>query len=139
MEWAQLGELLVRFEKAEKVGEACPVYNCHGLTLGSRRTQVTHAILPILDDDGFDTIPEKDARLGDIVVYSNARGEVVHSGFVVGTDSVEIVFGSKSVIPRIWSKWGKGHEMLHAVGECPYLEDEGNFTTYYRLKRWKPV
>ena len=38
----------------------------------------------------------------------------------------------------IWSKWGKGYEVIHAVGECPYLEDEGDLFAYYRLKRWKP-
>jgi hypothetical protein len=139
MEWAQLGEHLKRFTKAEKLGEACPVYNCHGLTFASRRTQVTPAIFPILGDDGFEEVQEKETRLGDIVIYSNARGEVVHSGFVVGIDQVEITPGTKSIIPRIWSKWGKGYEMLHSVGECPYFEDEGSATKYYRLTRWQPV
>jgi hypothetical protein len=128
MEWNQLAEPLARFTKAERVSEACPVYNCHGLTFGSRRTQVTHSVLPILEDDGFDLIPEKDARAGDVVLYSNPRGEVVHSGFVVARKSVEIITGSQSIIPIIWSKWGKGYEMIHPVGECPYL-DEGNYAT----------
>jgi hypothetical protein len=139
MEWDQLGETLAQFRNAEKVSEACPVYNCHGLTFGSRRTQVTHSVLPILDDDGFDPIPEKEARAGDIVIYSNVRGEVIHSGFVVARQSVEILMGTRSVIPIIWSKWGKGYEMIHTVGECPYLEEEGNFAAYYRLQRWKPA
>ena len=78
--------------------------------------------------------------MGDIVIYADARGEVIHSGFVVATDRVEIVQGSKpTIIPRIWSKWGKGHEWVHPVGECPYLQDEGNFTTYYRLVKWQPA
>jgi len=102
MEWDQLGTTLARFTNAERVSEACPVYNCHGLTFGSRRTQVTHSVLPILDDDGFDLIPEKEARAGDIVIYSNVRGEVIHSGFVVARQSVEIIMGSQSVIPVIW-------------------------------------
>ncbi|MFZ0418625.1 MAG: hypothetical protein WAM04_11030 [Candidatus Sulfotelmatobacter sp.] len=139
MEWDQLAEPLARFTKAERVSEACPVYNCHGLTFSSRRTQVTHSVLPILDADGFDPIPEKEARAGDIVLHSNARGEVVHSGFVVARRSVEIIMGSQSIIPLIWSKWGKGYEMIHSVGDCPYLEDEGNYATYYRLQRWKPA
>jgi hypothetical protein len=73
------------------------------------------------------------------VIYANARGEVVHSGFVISADPVEIIAGIRSIVPRIWSKWGKGYEMVHAVGECPYLEEEGNYTTYYRLKRWQPA
>jgi hypothetical protein len=138
-EWHLLGELLGRFANAECVSEACPVYNCHGLTFGSRRTQVTDVVYPILDDDGFDILPsEKDVRPGDIVVYCSARGEVIHSGFIVWRKSVELVPGTKSVIPMVWSKWGKGHERLHEIGECPYLEDEGNYTRYYRLKRWTP-
>lgn len=139
MEWDQLGKTLARFTGAERVSDACPVYNCHGLTFGSRRTQVTHSVLPILKEDGFDPISEKDARAGDIVIYSNARGEVVHSGFVVARKSVEIIMGTQSIIPVIWSKWGKSYEMIHAVGECPYLEEEGNYPTYYRLQRWKPA
>jgi hypothetical protein len=139
MEWSQLAEPLARFKKAERVSEACPVYNCHGLTFGSRRTQVTHSVLPILEDDGFDLISEKEARAGDIVLYSNTRGEVVHSGFVVGRKPVEIILGSEFFIPIIWSKWGKGYEMIHTVEECPYIEDEGGTVTYYRLKRWIPT
>jgi hypothetical protein len=140
MEWDQLGEPLKRFTQAERVSEACPVYNCHGLTFGSRRTTVSPAVIQILEDDGFDPVPEKEARAGDIVLYRGVKGEVVHSGFVVSRKSVEIVLGSQpTIIPIIWSKWGKGYEMIHAAGECPYLEDEGNYTTYYRLQRWKPV
>jgi hypothetical protein len=91
MEWDQLGEPLKRFNRAERVSEACPVYNCHGLTFASRRTTVGQTIIPILEDDGFDQVPEKEARPGDIVIYSSARGEVIHSGFVVGRNRVEIV------------------------------------------------
>jgi hypothetical protein len=138
-EWHLLGEMLKRFTNAERVSEACPVYNCHGLTFGSRRTQVTDVVYPILADDGFDVLPsEKDIRPGDIIVYCSARGEVVHSGFIVWRKFVEIVPGSKTVIPMVWSKWGKGYEMVHAVADCPYLEDEGSYLRYYRLKRWTP-
>jgi hypothetical protein len=137
MEWDQLAESLARFAKAERVSEACPVYNCHGLTFGSRRTQVGSAVIPILEDDGFNQIPEKDARAGDIVLYVNVLGEIVHSGFVIRRQQVEIIEGSQTIIPIIWSKWGKGYEMVHPVGECPYL-DEGFSTSYYRLQRWKP-
>jgi hypothetical protein len=138
-EWHLLGENLGRFANAERVSEACPVYNCHGLTFGSRRTQVSPPIGSILEDDGFDKIPsEKDVRPGDIVVYSDARGEVTHSGFVVWRRKVELMPGTETVIAMIWSKWGKAYEMIHAVRECPYLDEDGDFFTYYRLKRWTP-
>lgn len=138
-DWHLLGESLSRFKNAERVSEACPVYNCHGLTFGSRRTQVSPPVHSILDDDGFDKIAsEKDVRPGDIVIYLDARGEVAHSGFVVWRNKVELVGGVQSVIPMIWSKWGKGYEMIHAVGECPYFGEDGDVFTFYRLKRWKP-
>lgn len=139
-EWQQLGEPLKRFANAERVSEACPVYNCHGLTFGSRRTQVTDAVYPILDDDGFDILPsEKDVRTGDIVIYSNARGEAIHSGFIVWRNVVELMPGTKTVIPMVWSKWGKGYEMVHRIDECPYLDDEGSHKRFFRLKRWTPT
>jgi hypothetical protein len=134
----KIGVLRQRGFEPQKVSEACPVYNCHGLTFANRRTSVPQTVLPILEDDGFNQVSEKEARVGDIVLYVSPRGDVVHSGFVVRCDSVEIVAGSKSVVPVIWSKWGKGYEMVHPVGECPYLEDEGSGTQYYRLLRWKP-
>jgi hypothetical protein len=140
LDWHLLGESLNRFKNVERVSEACPVYNCHGLTFGSRRTQVVPPIHSILDDDGFDKVPsEKDVRPGDIVVYSNARGEVEHSGFIVWRKRVKLVGDIESILPMVWSKWGKGYEVIHAVGECPYLENEGDTVAYYRLKRWKPM
>lgn len=138
-EWNLLAVQLRRFMNADQVSDACPVYNCHGLTFGSRRTQVTDVVYPILEDDGFDVLPsERDARTGDIIVYCNSRGEVIHSGFVVGRKPLSPGGADVPQIPVIWSKWGKGYEMMHAVGECPYLEEEGNYTRYYRLKRWTP-
>ena len=140
LEWHLLDEHLDRFKNAERVSEACPVYNCHGLTFGSRRTQVGLPIVSILEDDGFDPIAsEKDVRPGDIVIYSDARGEVSHSGFVVWRNKISLAPGADTVIPMVWSKWGKGYEMIHAVRECPYLDTEGDIFTYYRLKRWTPT
>lgn len=138
-EWNLLAGNLQRFKNAEKVSEACPVYNCHGLTFGSRRTHVTTSVYPILDDDGFDSFPsEKDVRPGDIIVYCNAGGEVIHSGFIIGLRPV-LIAGTEMRTPIVWSKWGKGYEMVHAVAECPYLDEEGNYLRYYRLKRWDPA
>jgi hypothetical protein len=138
-EWNLLAGDLARFKNAERVSEACPVYNCHGLTFGSRRTHVKDSVYPILEDDGFDPLPsDKDARPGDIIVYCNAVGEVIHSGFIIGMRQT-VIAGAEIRIPIVWSKWGKGYEMVHAVGECPYLEEEGNYPRYYRLKRWVPV
>ena len=138
-EWHLLGDLLKRFADAKRVSDACPVYNCHGLTFGSRRTQISDSIYPILDDDGFDTVPEKEARPGDIIVYCSSLGEAVHSGFIVSEKVIELAPGRKTVVPLVWSKWGKSCEMIHPVAQCPYLDDAGNHVRYYRLKRWSPL
>jgi len=67
---------------------------------------------------GFDKVAsEKDVRPGDIVIYSDVRGEVTHSGFVVWRKKVEL-YPALTPSFRWWSKWGKGYEMIHAVGEC---------------------
>ncbi len=88
IEWSRLGESPNQFEKlgARRTSEACPVYNCHGLTFGNRRTQVDDSyktISGILLDDGFDQIPESEVRLGDIVVYYDGEGNAAHSGIVL--------------------------------------------------------
>jgi hypothetical protein len=145
LDWQVLGETLKRFStisSVERVSDACPVYNCHGLTLGSRRTQVTDIIFPILEEDGYERLPsEKDARTGDVVVYCGKRGEVIHSGFVLRSGEILLGLGSdegKITVPMVWSKWGKGCEMVHPVEICPYFGDEKTSVRYYRLKRWEP-
>ena len=82
-------------------------------------------------------IPEKDARVGDIVVYFDNDGNQEHSGIVVGQQSLTDLSSSTQTgfpprqIPQIWSKWGKGNEMVHLVGDCPYHSEN---VRYYRLK-----
>jgi len=100
---------------------------------------VTTSVYSILDDDGFDSLPsERDVRPGDIIVYCNAGGEVIHSGFIIGLRPIPIA-GTEIRTPIVWSKWGKAYEMVHTVAECPYLQEEGNYPRYYRLKRWDPA
>lgn len=133
-EWAQLADLN-RFRDAKKLGEACPIYNCHGLTFGSRRTSVFSSPLFILKEDGFRQIAERDTQIGDIAVYFDSNGLESHTGIVVGHSEL-IVPGSISgvgKVPLIWSKWAKGPEYVHSVGYCPY--DSTN-VRYYRLS-WR--
>jgi hypothetical protein len=132
LEWKSLYSPDNQYEKAgaKPVGEICPVYNCHGLTFGSRRTQIDgspETISMILAEDGFDAIDEKHVKTGDVVVYYDDLGQVLHSGIVLSIEA----FG----IPKIWSKWGKGFEWVHLLRNCPYAFSR---VTYYRLKIWKP-
>lgn len=134
IEWKMLFDPDNPYEKAgaERVGEVCPVYNCHGLTFASRRTQIEGSdatIRMILEDDGFREIPDKSVSAGDVVIYYGEVGEVIHSGIVIRVEKFDI--------PRIWiwSKWGKGFEWVHPLTVCHY-----NFSAYrfYRLKIWNP-
>jgi len=84
-----------------------PTYNCHGLTFASRRTKITDpdAIARILMDDRYDQIDRREARPGDVIIYSR-DGEPTHSGIVVENEP-------DLFVPWIWSKWGNGPEVLH--------------------------
>lgn len=127
-EWNQLGANLARFREplARKVGGCSPVYNCHGLTFGSRRTAVKESnevLFGVLKDDDYVEVPQDDVRPGDVILYFDRYGQVQHSGIVVDTISRGIA--------RVWSKWGKGDEWIHHFGACPY---DSEYTKYFRLK-----
>ena len=130
-EWKQLDEAPNKYENlgAVRLGEMCPIYNCHGLTFASRRTQVDGSnvtISMILADDGYVEVPEKNCTTGDVVVYYGSDGNVEHSGIVLGRGDMNV--------PRVWSKWGKGCEMYHPLGACPW---SGFPVRFYRMSKWK--
>lgn len=131
-EWNTLYDPDNPYEKAgaERVGEVCPVYNCHGLTFGSRRTQIegSEAVVKmILEDDGFEQIEDKFVKPGDVVIYYGDIGQILHSGIVVRVGALGV--------PQVWSKWGKGYEWIHPVGVSPY---KFSWVGYHRLTKWKP-
>jgi hypothetical protein len=134
-DWQSLADVAKKFPNAQQVADACPVYNCHGLTFGSRRSMVEYADIPkVIQDDGFTQVSERDARPGDVVLYVERGGDISHSGFVIGKRP--LLTGSTAERPLIWSKWGKGPEMIHSVDQCDFfLADE--YVRYYRLTNWK--
>lgn len=97
-------------------------YNCHGLTFASRRTWIWKPgeIEKILKDDEYIPVEPADVLAGDIVVYIQ-NGEVEHSGIVM----------SKGPVPKILSKWGPAHEVIHLVNDCEYNSAQ---ITYYRIR-----
>lgn len=131
-EWAQLENEPNKYLPmgAVRVGKACPVYNCHGLTFASRRTQVDGStdtpISRILEEDGYTRIPEPESVVGDVVIYRDAKGVIQHSGIVVGRGDFKV--------PTIWSKWCKSYEMVHPLNACPYNDCT---TEFYRITKWK--
>jgi len=92
-------------QSAKIVNGPSGYYNCAGLVLASRRTQVglhdLNVVWKILLDDGYVTIhQEADAEIGDIVTYS--FGDTCeHIGVVV-----EAAVSNSLKVPRILSKHG---------------------------------
>lgn len=99
------------------------IYNCHGLTFGSRRTAISDPseILKIIEEDDYVEVRYREVLTGDIAIYFK-DGDVEHSGVVVGK--------TEAGHPRILSKWGKLHEVVHLVEECPY---DASDVKYFRI------
>ena len=99
------------------------IYNCHGLSFASRRTWIWSPaeIAKILTDDEYKKVDRTDVLPGDIVIYFT-RGDAEHSGLVVSVDNLG---------PRVPSKWGACHEVVHRLNECPYDSTE---IVFYRIK-----
>jgi hypothetical protein len=101
------------------------MYNCHGLTFASRRTNITSqaTLRTILSEDDYEEVPRSKVSPGDIVIYIGREGEIEHSGMVVAKED----FGA-----RVLSKWGGCHEVVHMIGDCPF---DATRAKYYRVTK----
>lgn len=99
-------------------------YNCHGLTFGSRRTQIVDPaeVRKILTQDGYLKIERTDILAGDIVVYVGPDGDIEHSGVVMDVDKSMLIPN-----PKVLSKWGVAHEVVHHLADCPYASTNVEF------------
>lgn len=99
-------------------------YNCHGLTFGSRRTQIVDPaeVRKILTQDAYHKIGSADILPGDIVVYIGPNGDIEHSGVVMDVDKSALV-----PTPKVLSKWGVAHEVVHFLRDCPYASTNVEF------------
>ena len=87
-----------------------PRYNCHGLSLGARRTAILEdaTVTYILSDDGYQPIQPRDVLPGDLAIYYAELGAIDHSAIVVSRPE------SPTWIPFVISKWGViGPEVFH--------------------------
>lgn len=108
------------------VNDASPIYNCHGLMFGSRRSMICHTqeIMKILAEDDYEEIDNmRDVREGDVIIYYADDGDAEHSGLVIG---------ERGGFPLIFSKWGFGREAVHMYSQCPYKPDNVKF---YRISK----
>lgn len=110
------------------VNDASPIYNCHGFTFGSRRSAICNSedVRKILNEDDYKKIDDmNDIRVGDIITYSGHKGNIEHSGLVIG---------NKEGLPLILSKWGYGREVVHLFNQCPYFP-ECPVVEYFRISK----
>jgi hypothetical protein len=109
----------------------CFTYNCHGLTFASRRTEITSPaeIRKILVEDAYEMVQINDVLPGDIVIYISNDNDIEHSGIVV---DVPRFVGQILPNPKILSKWGSAHEVIHMVRDCPY---NASRVEYYRVTK----
>jgi len=96
-------------------------YNCIGLVVASRRTWVdTGVLIAILQDDGFRQLPGAEfAKVGDLVIYRDAAGDVCQVGVII--EKRLVVPGSQRDPLWVLSKWGANGEYLHDVTDVPEL------------------
>jgi hypothetical protein len=96
--------------------------NCHGwVFVGGQHLIFGNDVQRILDDNGYERCLSP--QTGDLIVYRNAIGEIVHTGVVI-----ERLI---PISPLVESKWGLGARFVHAPKDQPY----GNNFSYYRSAR----
>jgi len=104
-----------------RTGPADAGYNCHGWVFAEGRFWVRNeSVDSILADNGYSVIFEP--RPGDVVVYRDYDGHVVHTGVVRLANSEE---------PLVESKWGHAGRFMHPAAEQPY----GTTWAFYRSPR----
>jgi hypothetical protein len=108
--------------KLIQTGSADPTYNCHGWVFTGGRCWVRGgAVDSILADNGYRVTTNP--REGDVVVFRNSAGEVMHTGLVRGHSDGSVL---------IESKWGQLGRYVHTAEDHAYRE---HARTYYRTAR----
>jgi hypothetical protein len=100
-----------------------PRCNCHGWVFAGGRYWLHGAFVEsILHDNGYE--PAGHTRPGDVAIFRNSAGEMMHSGLVrsVGDDGLVLVE----------SKWGQLGRYIHIADEHMY---RGLHATYYHTAR----
>ena len=89
-------------------------YNCMGMVFANRRVWINPDQLNlILSDDAYRPVgDERDLQPGDVVVYRNTGGAVVHVG-IVSTVTPNLLTASWEV--QVLSQWGAAGEYFHRV------------------------
>jgi len=104
MRWEELG--FVTF-----VNNATKKFNCHGQSFKNREVQVFGDFVgTILKDQGWKKVDENNTKVGDIIIYRDSRGNVLHSGIVTKVEFLDTRIG---IVTEVQSKWGESIEYRH--------------------------
>jgi len=126
-------ERFMRDKYTKQVNKESGIYNCHGLTFGSRRTNLEDIeVNKILEEDCYEEVTGDQVIEGDVAIYIAYDG-VIHSGIVIKIIEGEGINIKK---PLILSKWGIMGEFVHSFDCCPYVEQSNNII-YYRIRNEK--
>ncbi len=99
-----------------------PHYNCHGwIFTGGKYVVKSEDVELILADNGY--VPVDQPSVGDIVVYYDEQGRVIHTAVVRGL--------LDDGTPVLESKWGFGGRFLHRPDQQVYSMD----FRFYRTAR----
>ena len=91
---------------------ASNTYNCVGMVFATRRTWVDPEHISIfLNDDGYRRLENiNQTELGDVVVYRDNSGEIVHVGIII---EKRVDFSNAETRYKVLSKWGQWAEYIH--------------------------
>lgn len=96
--------------------------NCCGWVFsGGRYIVRCEDVQAILDENGYQKVDKP--QLGDVVVYRNSEGLIMHVGIVNGSMAGDLVL--------VESKWGADGTYVHLADEQPYSRD----ITYWHSER----
>ena len=121
-------DIMLASHSSAKSRSLSSAYNCMGMVFATRRTWVEPEHLRmILEDDGYQRVTsEGQLELGDVVLYQNEDGDIVHVGIVADVRT-NLTDARKEVI--VLSQWGRDGEYFHRVDDVhPLL---GNPTEYW--------
>jgi len=122
----QFEEIVSGFNECTFKGRPTAMYNCHGFTFASQRTNIggSDEVKRILDEDDYNEIKKDSVLPGDIIIYYSENGDVEHSGVVIQVYNEDLVY------PKIISKWGKYKVAIHHANNSPYTMINAK---YYRV------
>jgi hypothetical protein len=100
-----------------------PSFNCHGFVFAGGRGWIHGSEVDgILKDNGYERVREPIS--GDLIVYRDSTGAVVHTGFVRG-----VLSGGQVLVESKWSHLGR---FIHLASQ---YHDRLTTSTYYRSPR----